>query len=213
MRTTYGFRRPARAGLGSGLYLHLSGRGPRRCLPSSLYTFLNFKDQAWLGITTAGGFPEFDRCTHKSFPLCCPVGDSIPCFSVLCRPRQALTLVALDDRKQACVSVEHVDWEHIEQIKLIHINQREVEVRVLVLAALYHPAIRLGPSRIDFPSVILGCVPSRLDLHSDQAAGDVEHQVVGETIPQRPQHSPSLSHGHEDRGLLCNISLRLRVQG
>lgn len=54
-------------GLWSGLSLHPSAK-PGGCLPSSLYTFSDLLVRAWLGITTARGFPDFDRLSHQGLP-------------------------------------------------------------------------------------------------------------------------------------------------
>ncbi len=48
--------------------------------------------EAWLGITTARGFPDFDRLSHASFLACSPVGDQIPSISIFSGSRLALTL-------------------------------------------------------------------------------------------------------------------------
>src|ERR1700722_17317620 len=80
MRTTTAFTAQPRRELVCGLDFPFTFRviHPGRCLPSSLYTFLNDWVQAWLGITTARGFPEFDRCSHGNFFPCSPDGDHHP---------------------------------------------------------------------------------------------------------------------------------------
>ena len=86
----------------------------------------------------ASGFPEFDRCSHASFPAYSPLHYQDPGITILGGSWLSLTPFGFDKVNSTAVAYEHINGEYVKDIEIFHINQSKIEIGVCVTLA-NHP--------------------------------------------------------------------------